>query len=180
MEASAKLFTASWDRTTWVVTIVYVLMNSFGVIAPLLTGLSRFRQSGMEGFILFAIATSILLSLVAVIVLAPRNYSVSPSSIVIHRLGPGIVIPMDKLEGVRVAEEGAVFNGAIRTAASGGAFGFYGRFQNPRIGKFRAYATRRDKLVVMKLKDSRPIVISPDDPNGFEDEVRRLMLRAKS
>ena len=55
---------------------------------------------------------------------------------------------------------------------SGGGFGIYGTFTSPNLKCFKAYMTRRDKLVLIKTPN-KPFVLTPDDPEGFVGAVRQ-------
>ena len=55
---------------------------------------------------------------------------------------------------------------------SGGGFGIYGSFTSPSLKSFKAYMTRRDKLVLIRTTD-KPFVLTPDDPEDFIDAVQQ-------
>jgi hypothetical protein len=60
----------------------------------------------------------------------------------------------------------------IRVFGVGGFFGSYGLFSSDKLGRFRAYATRRGQAVLVKRKSGLlPIVITPDDVAGAIDAL---------
>ena len=61
----------------------------------------------------------------------------------------------------------------LKTAFTGGAFGYLGNF-NTSLGKIRFYATRRNKLLMLKMKDNRKVVITPDDSTAFIAELSKI------
>jgi hypothetical protein len=55
---------------------------------------------------------------------------------------------------------------------SGGGFGIYGYFYSPNLKDFRAYMTRRNKLVLIRTLHET-FVLTPDDPEGFIAAVQQ-------
>ncbi|MEM0964156.1 MAG: PH domain-containing protein, partial [Bacteroidota bacterium] len=60
---------------------------------------------------------------------------------------------------------------AIRVFGAGGPFALLGRFRSAAVGPFRAYATDRQRAVVLRWR-SRTVVVTPDEPEAFAEEVR--------
>jgi hypothetical protein len=58
----------------------------------------------------------------------------------------------------------------------GGLFGYYGNFVNFSLGRMTWYATRRDKPVLVKTTDNRKIIVTPDDPDTFVNELSASVL----
>ena len=81
-----------------------------------------------------------------------------------------ILITKDTIISYRQIEKSEMA-GTIRRMASGGLFGFFGKFSNPKIGKFSMYATRMNNLILIKLKDGSQIVLSPDNPTEFLNDI---------
>jgi hypothetical protein len=102
--------------------------------------------------------------------LSVRGYSIRAGSVLVHRLGWSTTIPLEELKDVRV--DPGVTRGSIRTFGNGGLFGFVGHFRNGVLGAYRAYLTDPDLAVVLDL-GSRRVVVSPERPNLFAEEVRR-------
>ena len=100
------------------------------------------------------------------------GYSVDEDQIKVLRLGWATRFDLADLEDVRV-EPGAMM-GSIRTFGNGGLFGLIGRFHNGILGSYRAYATNTENTVVLDFGSQR-IVVTPNDPHGFVEAVRREM-----
>ena len=103
---------------------------------------------------------------------APIKYIVTEQKIIIKRIGQGITIPWADVCAVSHIPYDDVFRSAIRTMGCGGLFGIYGNFKSASMGKFKAYMTRRDKLVLVRTPD-KPFVLTPDDPKGFIAAVQQ-------
>ena len=99
-----------------------------------------------------------------------RGYSVDGDRLRIERLGYGHVLDLSTLQSAIVAPR--LFRGALRVG-NGGLFSFSGWFLHRSHGWFRAVATdSRDRCVLLIL-ESGCWAVSPDDPRGFVDTVRR-------
>lgn len=71
-----------------------------------------------------------------------------------------------------LSREGMKFT--IRTFGVGGLFGYWGMFSNSRIGRFRMFATRRDRTVLIETTEGKKIVITPDEPEVFVGTIKSL------
>jgi hypothetical protein len=102
-------------------------------------------------------------------VMSVRGYTVESRELIIHRLFGETRIP---LEGLQSAEpDPEAIRGAVRLFANGGLFGYTGWFWSRKLGRFRAWATNRANTVVLHLS-SRTIVISPDQPADFVQQIK--------
>ncbi len=108
--------------------------------------------------------------LIGASLLSVRGYSIRAGSVLVHRLGWSTTISLEGLQDVRV--EPGVTRGSIRTFGNGGLFGFVGHFRNGVLGAYRAYFTDPELAVVLDLGSQR-VVVSPERPNLFAEEVRR-------
>jgi hypothetical protein len=108
-----------------------------------------------------------VLILFGMIAFAPRQYQITADSILVNRyLAKDITIPRIEVYSVEPVSYKYVFKKSIRICGSGGGFGIYGSFTSPSMKDFKAYMTRRDKLVMIKTAH-KPFVLTPDDPEGF-------------
>lgn len=167
-------FATSWGRSTWAITVIGVAVALAVAGYMLVLGASQLGQSGTLGTILVAVGIADLLSVVTIALLAPGQYAVKASAVVIRRLGPNIRIPLDDITEVGVADKGT-FRGAIRMMASGGLFGYFGKFRSPELGKFDAYVTRWEGLVLIRRKSANPVVLSPDEPDKFAGAIQAAL-----
>jgi hypothetical protein len=106
----------------------------------------------------------------------PLGYAVADRAVVVLRPLTNVELPLADLREVR--QEPTPFAGAIRVAGNGGLFGFWGRFRSPHLnGPFTAYATRRDRGVVLDVA-GRTVVLTPDEPAALVAAVRARLERA--
>ncbi len=71
------------------------------------------------------------------------------------------------LAGLRSAEaDPGLVRGSVRVFGNGGLYSFSGLFWNRTLGRYRAWVTHHDDIVVLRFED-RVWVVSPVDPAGF-------------
>jgi hypothetical protein len=106
-----------------------------------------------------------------------RGYTVTSETLLIHRLAWHSRIPLRSLLSIEAKPEAMA--GSIRTFGNGGFFSFTGFFWSRTLGRFRAYVTDLHRTVVLRLAD-RTIVVSPDDPERFVQEIKTLQSQKPS
>jgi hypothetical protein len=62
----------------------------------------------------------------------------------------------------------------IRTCGAGGLWGGFGRFWSRKMGRMLIYASRGDALVCIRRGEKRTLLISPEKPEEFIDELRKI------
>lgn len=166
-DPNSKVFSASWDKGMWILNSVLVVLLGWITIALLVAGLYGMRENAFCAVIV--IAASPLPSLILIIgaAFAPRQYQITADSILVSRLfAKDVKIPLSGVYSIEPASYKYVFKKSVRIMGSGGGFGIYGTFTSPSLNYFKAYMTRRDKLVLIRTLD-KPFVLTPDDPEGF-------------
>ena len=107
--------------------------------------------------------------------MAPKGYAVNDMELLIDRDMRPITIPLRDIQEARLLEDGALRYSA-RLMGTSGFYGYYGLYWNKKLGKFRAYATRFNRLVAVKT-EKKLFVISPDTPEDFVETLRGLLRR---
>ncbi len=156
--AQARRFRAPYETAAKVVTLAAVaVMLGAGIAIG-----AAIRNIGVPLVDALVIALAYAYS--------PRGYAIEDGSIVIRRLRGGVRFPLESIRQARAAEAGEL-DGCLRLWGSGGLFGYYGLFQNSKLGTMRWYVTNRNRAVVL-LTDSKPVVISPENSEEFLAAVR--------
>jgi hypothetical protein len=158
-------FSAPWSVSLKVLTV-------FTCILPLATtavGVALLPENApaLARAVLVIIPPALL---IASLPFAILGYVLRDGELVIERLGWCNRINLKSVVSATVDPD--AMRGSIRIFGSGGLFGFFGWFRNGRLGVYHAYCTDLKRNVVLKLAD-RTIVISPDDPNRFTQELTR-------
>ncbi|HEY6098896.1 MAG TPA: PH domain-containing protein [Anaeromyxobacter sp.] len=105
---------------------------------------------------------------------APRAVRVGADAILVERrwAGPD-EIPLAEVRGATVLPPEAL-RGLRRTAGFALGDTAYGRFQSPYLGCFHLYAWRRGPAVLVATEGER-LVVTPEDPQRFADEVNAAL-----
>jgi len=168
-----SVFSLSLDGThRWMTLLVGVVLLGLVMLeggAAVRSFLAGHTGSGL----LFGAAALLVLGLMlGIYVFSPRSYRVEESWVTVDRIGPKVRIHAAHILDVKPVTLGL----AIRTCGCAGFFGAWGWFWTRGIGSYRAYLTRKDNLVLLELKNRRPVVLSPDDPDRFAMAVREIAL----
>lgn len=132
------------------------------------------HQTG--GLVLIAMADFAIVGVVAVVyTMCPRRYELWPTCLIVRRRGGGAVV-YDYATMLSAEERRpSPIQGAERTGANGGFFGFNGYFCGGGLKNFEAHATTDESAVVIRRRKGDPVVISPDDHEGFLRELAAKM-----
>lgn len=170
MYQNERTFSVSWDVGMWALNLGIFTFNAILTIVFLIIVSKdpKVKIPMTFGAILIVVGT------VLPAIWAPMKYIVTNNEVIIKRIGPDIIISQADICAVNCMPYDQVFSGAVRTMGCGGLFGIYGNFKSSSMGKFRAYMTRRNKLVVIATNE-RPFVLTPDDTEGFVTAVDRML-----
>ncbi len=164
---NVKVFSASWDRAMWILNSVLVIVLGVMTIAFFAAGFYGMRENVCGAIV--AIAASLLPALILILgaAYAPRQYQITDDSILVIRLlAKDVKIALSGVYSIEPVSYKYVFKKSVRIMGSGGGFGIYGTFTSPNLKYFKAYMTRRDKLILIRTPNE-PFVLTPDDPEGF-------------
>ena len=120
---------------------------------------------------LIAVALLVPCVLMVAVLFAPLGYAVTPSGIVVRRMGPNVFIDRRQIAEVRRMRPRDV-GLVLRTFGSGGFFGFFGWCYSRPLGHFKAYATNRRNLVLVQLADGAKFLLSPHPAETFVEILR--------
>ena len=166
MNNKNRKFRAPWSITTWIVTIaalLVVVVIFTGILKAILTEQIYNKQTQAWLFLVWVIPLTII---VLTVLFAPVKYTITNSMIIVNRLGPNVLIPIESIEEIRRLQKKEL-GIALRLFGSGGFFGGYGLFYTSRLGIFNAYVTNRETLVFIKCDNGKKILLSPERPEEF-------------
>lgn len=165
--------TAPWEPLVSRLTVVSSILLLGGGAIMLGAAAAAYTWSPLVAVGLAAGALPLPAIVLVTALLGPTGYRVDEQGVLIRRRGPGLLIPAAQIAGVEEPSDDA-FADAIRLTASGGVFGFWGMWQSRQWGRFQAYATRRQGVVVIRRRQGGPLLVTPDRPADFVREARRL------
>ncbi|HRI27316.1 MAG TPA: PH domain-containing protein [Chitinophagales bacterium] len=153
-------YTASLDKLSKIVTTVVLLV----CVVLFFMFWQNLPTPGWERWGAYIAFGSIAAVLALTYLLSPRAYRLTQDTLVIERRWKPITIALVDIEAFSTPDL-KDFTAMIRLFGSGGLWGYFGLFWNRRIGRMYWYATQLHNLVMLKVKNSHPIVLTPDDPN---------------
>lgn len=109
----------------------------------------------------------IALPLVILLAAAPfvvRGFALQGGELRVRRLGWTTRVPLGELREASVDPNAGA--GSIRLLGNGGLFSFSGWFRNAKLGRYRAFVTDWQRVVVLR-GSACTVVLSPVDPADF-------------
>jgi hypothetical protein len=172
-----KIFSASWDKGMWILNSILILLLGGITTTLLIVGIYGMRENAFCSVIVIAGSPLPILILIIGAAFAPRRYKITDDNILVSRfLAKDVKIPLSAVYSIEPINYKYVFKKSFRIMGSGGGFGIYGTFTSPSLKYFKAYMTRRDKLVLIRTTD-KPFVLTPDDPESFITAVQHSKLK---
>ena len=157
-------FKAPWSATLKLITLLCCVIC--GGIA--LAGILNFTDMpGTAKWTMIVIPFAILLGSFPFMV---RGYTLEDQHLIIHRLGWTTRFDLSSLNSATVDPQAMARS--IRLFGNGGLFSFCGLFRNRHLGNYRAFATAPQNSVVLRFP-KRTLVITPDDPQRFANEITK-------
>jgi hypothetical protein len=147
------------------------------VIATLLVPLSALALLAVGTYAAAAMLLFLAVSLGLAWAMSPRAIAVGDGELRVERRAwAPLRVPLGSIVSASAIDE--LGPGTIRLFGVGGFFGSYGLFRSSSLGRFRLYATRSARAVLVKRSGGTlPLVITPDDVAGV---VTSLGARAPS
>lgn len=158
-----KTFKAPWGRSTILLTLGFTALTLYFTYEW--HHLFTFDDVGHYKFWVYLLP---LIILVAAALFCVRGYTVTPEAVLVKRLFWNTTIPLRSL--INMEARPNAMKGSMRVCGNGGIFGFVGWFYSTPLKSYRAYVTSRKSTVILCFP-RQTFVVSPDDPEGFTQEV---------
>lgn len=163
-------YEAKWDNLVKMLT--FILLGV--LVIPLIVMIQMAVTKGAwELWIPIAV---LVVAFGATYLYRPLAYEAGPEGIAIHRPLGTLHIPTGGIQAIKAMDQKELGMG-IRLFGSGGVFGYIGLFRYKAAGgNILFYVTDKAKMVLIETTDDRRYMISPDDLNGFLEQVRKARL----
>lgn len=165
----ARRYGAPWGRSLAWATI----LSSFLLIGVTVFACVAVAREGAPAFA-FWLCASLPLIIIGSALFTIRGYTVDANGLFVHRLLWANQLPWSGLRAVEADPE--AMRRGVKTCGNGGLFSFSGRFWSRKLGHYRALVTDPSRAVVLRY-EGKTVVVSPDDPGAFVDEVSRRIGR---
>ncbi len=158
-----KTYTAPWSTALKVVSVIVTLI-CLGVTLTLICvpGSTPLGPLALLRYLPIALVVGCALFTV-------RGYTIAPDAILVHRLFWATRLSRASLRSAHFEPQSMCKS--IRTCGNGGFYSFTGWYWNKTLGSYRAFVTDPRRAVVLRY-ERRRVVISPDDPERFVQEIQ--------
>ncbi len=132
-------------------------------------GLGLFAPSPTSTVLLVTGVFIVLLYASIWVYFRPSRYQVTAAELSIIWPMRSRAIPRHDVASARILDLAgfrAAYGQTVRIGA-GGLWGTFGWLWNPRAGRLDVYVTNLGPWVVVERRSGRPLVLSPEDPDGF-------------
>jgi hypothetical protein len=168
-----ELYPAKFSKDVIAITFIVLLIEA-GLLALMVSqGLHLIKLGARTGLaIVCCVAFGIVALNVLVLFWVPRDYRVTTGKLVVMGLFRPIK-EIDRSDIKRVEVVSDALSGAMRTFASGGLYGYFGKFTSERFGDFDMYSRSSGKqAVLIELSSDKKLILVPPDPRKFVEVLK--------
>jgi len=155
-----NIFKVNVDITVYIISLVVVLL----LILPIIDTIFYKNPIASNPLVVF-IPIGVL---VITLLFAPTSYVITKDQIFIKKVCGSI--KLNKADIIDIAPPMSNdLKSSIRTFASGGLFGYFGKYKSPKLGNYNMYAgsMKANNLLVIRMRDGNKYVISPKRIDEF-------------
>lgn len=168
-------YICTWGIPIIIITIIYLLILLFVFIQTYRYFIRKKEKlNNSFRYILLSISLIGLIISFSFLLESPLKITVQKDFININQVKGTLSISISDICEIRKYTDFDNKN-SVRIFASGGVFGYIGKFKNPQIGTFRMYSTNvKDQFIIRTSKDT--FVISC---NNYESLIKEVELQRK-
>jgi len=154
-------YKASFDNSTKIITIGVTILFAFIFLLPIII-----IKDGSDNQNAIYTRVAMLLFYFITYGFSTKSYQLTPEEVIIRRLLGNVKIKRSEILSVEIIEKDQM-GWLIRTFGVGGLFGYWGRFSSSTLGSMTWYATRKNRIILIKTINNKRIVITPDEMEQF-------------
>lgn len=160
-----KTYQAPWGRFLVVISSLLVVLSIANVV-----GFGMLLPSDEPRALVLLAQWTLPVIVLACLPFMIRGYAITEDAILIRRLFWTTRLLRDGLKSAEVVPK--AMSKSLRTCGNGGGFSFTGWYWSKSLGVYRAFVTDLNRTVVLRF-DKRTVVVSPDEPEDFVNELTR-------
>lgn len=162
-----KEFHIMYDKSAITNTIIAI------AIVGVLFVVFNFYLSKKVDFRLIIADAIMILPLLIAFLFAPKSYIVDKTDITIKKYYGNIVIPINDIKSISELKTNDL-SGIHRKFASGGFFGYFGKYNSKKLNDFYIYSgSLTSNLVMIEKTDGTKYLITPKDIEQFFKTVNQ-------
>lgn len=158
-----KTYKAPWGKSLIVVSVLVTILCASASFLPLI--IPSMDRSGSTLNLLLWLP---VLLIPACALFAVLGYTITPDAILIRRPFRVTRLPRAGFQSAEFTPN--AMRGSIRTFGNGGFYSITGWYWSKSLRSYRAFVTDLNKTVILRFR-SRTVVVSPDDPEEFVNEL---------
>lgn len=153
-----------WSGGVWAVTVVTLI-----VLAGAGFYIASLDWPTVMLWLKYLLTFVLLTTVIAGVGYTPICLRANDEKITLRRLFGTLEMPLNEVIETRRISKSDI-DGSIQTFASGGLFGYLGRFKNDRLGNYSMYATELDNLILVRTNNKK-YIFSCSRPQKFVEFV---------
>ena len=157
-------FKASLGLTAIIVTTAVTIL-----FAVLIGGQYAITKDAGRALPIYTTTTCVLIYLIAY-AFRPVSYVITQDEIIVRRPLLNVHINRIDIASAEIIDRNKIHI-SMRTMGTPGIFGFSGTFYTLAYGRMTWYVTRRDRLVLIRTKNNKKILLTPDEPEKFIQQL---------
>jgi hypothetical protein len=154
-------YKASFDNLTKIVTIGVTILFAFICYAPIII----IKNGSEDRSPIYTVVALISVYLITY-GFSTKAYELTQNEVIIRRLLGNVKIKRSEITSVEIIEKEQM-GWIIRTFGVGGLFGYWGKFSSSKLGSMTWYATRKNRIILIKTINNKRFVITPDEMEQF-------------
>ncbi len=154
-------YKASFDNLTKNVTIGVTILFAFIFLLPIII-----IKDGSDNQNAIYTRVAMLLFYFITYGFSTKSYQLTPEEVIIRRLLGNVKIKRSEILSIEIIEKEQM-GWIIRTFGVGGLFGYWGKFSSSKLGSMTWYATRKNRIILIKTINNKRFVITPDEMEQF-------------
>jgi hypothetical protein len=154
-------YKASFDNLTKIVTIGVTILFAFIFLLPIII-----IKDGSDNQTALYTRVAMLLFYIITYGFSTKAYQLTQDEVIIRRLLGNVKIKRSEISSAEIIEKEQM-GWIIRTFGVGGLFGYWGKFSSSKLGSMTWYATRKNRIVLIKTINNKRFVITPDEMEQF-------------
>lgn len=153
-----------WSGGVWAITIITLI-----VLAGAGFYVAALNWPTVMLWLKYLLTIVLLTTVIAGVGYMPIRLKANNEKITVTRLFGSLEMPLNEvIETKRISK--SEIDGSIQTFASGGLFGYLGRFKNNKLGNYSMYATELNNLILVRT-NNKNYVFSCSHPQEFIEFV---------
>ena len=168
----------SWDSTVILITVIInVLLLTTAIVCFVKYRANLHTKQQAVKVMCLSSALFCLVFVVGGALFLPLKVSVTETDIRVNRIIGDVSIQLSEIQKIGRTSKHETEN-SIRTFASGGLWGYLGRFRSPNLGNYTMYVTNASQMITIRTKEN-VYIISSNNPDEIVEFVKRNKRRER-